>query len=469
MFTPSVFVFLLVTAAAYGEPPPLPPPCLPFDTGGGLVKECAVELFAGHTYTIFTECSSVRGDTELTLVDPNGRDVAFNDGFPFCPGDSGASLEEFYVECDLYGARALFTILQGCFEDTKCSGKVIVEYSGKQKPVDCVPTPPPPMSPVGPRGPFMCTLQDETCEALGDFYYATNGNGWSNRAGWERAVYYATNYTTFVGTEWSQWPIGPSYPVKLFRLSLPWNGLKGQLPESISRLTSLQRLELSNNKLTGTIPQAISLLPNLFMLDLGANLLAGSIPPNMNRTGITSINLSRNTLSGAIPPDLLRSSGTAISTVDLSNNSFSGTLDSLCGQRTIRGSPMDLRLSSNKFSGTIPTCLAAVGNILALSDNQLSGSIPSTFGMTYDRLSDLNLRNNQLSGTLPDNMGKLVSLRALDLRNNKLSGSFPLSLEKLTNLNSLLLADSGLCGHIVPMPHQPDDGPLPDCPRRYFL
>lgn len=74
--------------------------------------------------------------------------MAFNDGFPFCPGDTSASLVEFYFECDLYpngGAGALFTLLADCFGDTDCSGQVVVEYSGKEEPVICG-SPPPPKS-----------------------------------------------------------------------------------------------------------------------------------------------------------------------------------------------------------------------------------------------------------------------------------------------------------------------------------
>jgi hypothetical protein len=151
--------------------------------------ECALELFAGYTYVIFTDCVSVKGDTSLTLRDPNGVDVAFNDGFPFCPGDTSASLVEFYAECGLYGDSAKFSLLQDCFEDTDCGGSVVVEYSSKEPPADCG------------RGPFVCTKQDATCEALGDLYYATNGAGWGpfEAAGWRSAAAgVAADYCSFL-------------------------------------------------------------------------------------------------------------------------------------------------------------------------------------------------------------------------------------------------------------------------------
>ena len=138
--------------------------------------ECALELFAGNTYVVYTDCGSVKGDTQLGLLAPDSAPVAFNDGFPFCPGDTSASLIEYQMPCGLYGASAKFTLQQSCFEDTACSGSVVVEYSSKEPAVDCG------------RGPFVCAKQDAACEALGDLFYATNGTGWVDNDGWVDAA-----------------------------------------------------------------------------------------------------------------------------------------------------------------------------------------------------------------------------------------------------------------------------------------
>ena len=148
--------------------------------------ECTLALFAGNTYVLYTDCGSVKGDTQLSLISPLGDPVAFNDGFPFCPGDTSASLIEYQMPCGLYGTSAKFTLLQSCFQDTACGGSTVVEYSSKEPPVDCG------------RGPFVCTRQDATCEALGDLYYATNGSGWRDNSGWEAAAAgIATDYCGF--------------------------------------------------------------------------------------------------------------------------------------------------------------------------------------------------------------------------------------------------------------------------------
>jgi hypothetical protein len=171
---------------ALPAPPPLPAPCAPFATRGGQPVECALELVAGQTYVLHSDCGRVKGDTRLTLRDPHGVDVAFNDGFPFCanlPGGATASLPEFYVACE-DGSSAKFSLLQDCFEGTECGGATVVEYSAKEEPVNCG------------RGPFVCARQDATCEALGDLYYATNGPCWANKQGWEAAGF-AIEYCSF--------------------------------------------------------------------------------------------------------------------------------------------------------------------------------------------------------------------------------------------------------------------------------
>jgi len=82
---------------ANAPPPPLPAGCAPYGTTGDKTVSCFLTLEAGFTYSIFTECSSVRGDTKLALFDEYGKEVAFDDDYPFCPADVTASLIEYFV------------------------------------------------------------------------------------------------------------------------------------------------------------------------------------------------------------------------------------------------------------------------------------------------------------------------------------------------------------------------------------
>jgi hypothetical protein len=287
--------------------PPLPEPCAPFAAKGGQPVECVLELYAGQTYVLYTECDSVKGDTSLTLRDPSGADVAFNDGFPFCPGDSSASLVEFYVECGLYGASAKFSLLQDCFEDTECGGRVVVEYSSKEPPVDCG------------RGPFACTKQDAACEALGDLYYATNGDGWLRKTGWESAAAgVATDYCSFYSLLPSCNRTGG-----LFRLHISGNQLRGSIPASLGSLTQLTYLHLYGNEISGSIPASLGSLTRLKSLcvreiellalaklrrihsQLYTNQLSGTIPASLSSlTQTLELLIDHNELVGSLPDSL---------------------------------------------------------------------------------------------------------------------------------------------------------------------
>jgi hypothetical protein len=49
-------------------------------------------LAQGYSYTVFTECGSVMGDTLLKMFDSHANQVAYNDDAQgFCPGINYAS------------------------------------------------------------------------------------------------------------------------------------------------------------------------------------------------------------------------------------------------------------------------------------------------------------------------------------------------------------------------------------------
>lgn len=123
--------------------------------------------------------------------------------------------------------------------DTACSGAVVVEYSSKEPPVDCE--------------PFVCTVQDEACDALGDLYYATNGSGWIRQKGWlEAAAGQAVDYCGFDGLGCDD----SGLPTSLF---LTLNALNGTIPDSIGHLTALTYLGLDGNALRGSVPESVTI------------------------------------------------------------------------------------------------------------------------------------------------------------------------------------------------------------------
>ncbi|KAK1283370.1 hypothetical protein QJS10_CPB21g00493 [Acorus calamus] len=85
-------------------------------------------------------------------------------------------------------------------------------------------------------------------------------------------------------------------------MDLSNNGLSGDIPKELMKLTGLRFLNLSRNQLTGKIPKNIGGLGLLESLDLSLNKLSGEIPSSMSRlTFLGFLNLSYNALSGRIP------------------------------------------------------------------------------------------------------------------------------------------------------------------------
>ncbi|XP_061341578.1 receptor-like protein 4 [Gastrolobium bilobum] len=88
-------------------------------------------------------------------------------------------------------------------------------------------------------------------------------------------------------------------------LGLDNQGLKGFLPNDISRLHNLQNLNLSGNSIHGAIPSALGTITSLQVLDLSYNFFNGSIPESLGQlTLLRRLNLNGNFLSGRVPATL---------------------------------------------------------------------------------------------------------------------------------------------------------------------
>lgn len=83
------------------------------------------------------------------------------------------------------------------------------------------------------------------------------------------------------------------------------NDLVGPLPESLTKLSSLQILHVKLNQLTGTIPSGFGDLPFLSWFDVSSNALHGTIPESFasSRT-IKDFRLGGNMIYDPIPPAL---------------------------------------------------------------------------------------------------------------------------------------------------------------------
>ncbi|KAL9234042.1 hypothetical protein vseg_008960 [Gypsophila vaccaria] len=84
-------------------------------------------------------------------------------------------------------------------------------------------------------------------------------------------------------------------------LGLDNQGLRGYLPNDISKLSHLQSINLSGNSIRGSIPSTLGSISTLEILDLSYNFLNGSIPETLgNLNSLRILNLNGNKLSGRV-------------------------------------------------------------------------------------------------------------------------------------------------------------------------
>ena len=205
--------------------------------------------------------------------------------------------------------------------------------------------------------------------ALLALYDATDGRSWAVNARWKSDAPLAEWYGVEVDED-----------DRVVSIVLVANGLAGELPADIGRLTALESLQLAENSLEGEIVSEVGRMESLEVLDLSGNSLDGPIPTEIARLGeLRHLLLSSNELSGEIPPEL-------------------GELESL----------RSLDLCHNMLRGTMPAELGDLSKLEALSlcgDDQEIGS------------------GNRLTGAIPPELGKLAQLRELDLGANRLQGA----------------------------------------------
>ncbi|KAL8155042.1 hypothetical protein AgCh_000430 [Apium graveolens] len=242
--------------------------------------------------------------------------------------------------------------------------------------------------------------------------------------------------------------------VNMTELSLFGNFLTGSIPESIGELSKLSGLYLYDNNISGVIPTSIGNITQLSFLDLDSNMLQGSIPAQLfNISSLQNLLLANNSLEGVIPEEIMFSS--QLIRLRLSHNLFTGSLPSQIGSLNHL---IKLDLSYNKLTGNIPSTLDGCVMLqeLYMQGNLFQGSIPSSF-KSLRSLAVLDISNNKISGTIPsffDGFGVIVFL---NLSHNKLGGEVPKS-GPFSNVGAFsVVVNSELCGGIPALQ-------LPACP-----
>ncbi|KAJ0646983.1 putative leucine-rich repeat-containing, plant-type, leucine-rich repeat domain superfamily [Helianthus annuus] len=236
---------------------------------------------------------------------------------------------------------------------------------------------------------------------------------------------------------------------QLNTLDLHGNGIKGKIPESLVNCMMLEVLNLGKNNINDTYPWFLGNDTNLRVLVLRSNNLHGSVRCSQdqynNWSKLQILDIAFNKLSGVVPKECFLQ-WSAMMTDDngdpQSKKHLSFTVLSLndiyyedAVTVAAKGREMELVKILTLFTS------------IDISNNQFSGEIPTTIGQ-LKALYILNVSHNAFTGSIPPSMGKMRQLESLDMSRNKLTGEIPYALTSLTFLSTLNLSYNQLRGRI---------------------
>jgi len=163
----------------------------------------------------------------------------------------------------------------------------------------------------------------------------------------------------------------------LVTLHLEASYLQGTLSNEISQLTELERLSLNENSLTGSLPTALARMTNLQYLDLSDNSWQGPMVDTSSWNRLRTLLANHAGLGGPLP---MLESVTALETLELMHNDFTGTIpDLFLSKQALSSEPVKILLGSNELVGILPERLALLpGATIHLEDNKME-RIPSIF------------------------------------------------------------------------------------------
>lgn len=110
----------------------------------------------------------------------------------------------------------------------------------------------------------------------------------------------------------------------------------------------------------------------------------------------------------------------------------------------------ELDLGNNEFTGTLPTELFSLANLISLDFNGNKGLYGelSPLIRNMSQLIHFDVANTGLGGTLPIELFSLSNLRVLDLSFSKFDGPLSTSFSQLTDLDAAILNNNGFTGPI---------------------
>jgi Leucine-rich repeat (LRR) protein len=190
-----------------------------------------------------------------------------------------------------------------------------------------------------------------------EFYQALGGEQWTRNQNWG---------TDAPLDDWAGLRLDDG---ALVALQMYYNNLKGEIPEAIGQLKTLQMFSIvGDENVVGKLPESLGDLPNLRMLEISFNSISGAIPASLGKASkLETLWLCYNQLSGEIPGEL--------------------------GELPLEG----LNLVGNNLTGNIPEGLTKMNTInrLFLKENRLSGTISSTVNSWLSGIQEAQINPQQ--------------------------------------------------------------------------
>eukprot|EP00984_Skeletonema_dohrnii_P014278 scaffold5981_cov146-Skeletonema_dohrnii-CCMP3373.AAC.7 len=301
--------------------------------------------------------------------------------------------------------------------------------------------------------------------SLEAIYERTNGQNWTNSAGWMNEEDHCEWYGIICDGNGQVTSINlrdnnlagqfPVYTRIYTFLGAPsptiesdWQGTK----YGLANLFRLKTLDLADNKLTGTIEyRPLYNLRSLTHFDVSGNQLGGEVNALVSPS-VTHADFSNNRFTSMQRFDMYKVSPLqTLSFCDVSNNAIQNNATDI-----FNNIPPNIKQffgANNRIYGSLP---ASLKDLLILrqfdmSSNALSGGLPEWLN-NLPQLRRFNMSFNALSGELPDFAESVLSLQELDLskQTNGFTGPIPEDIWRFQSLKILNLADNQLARTIPP-------------------